>query len=40
MIVAEMLTFWFQNIMKYEIMRYSRLQISARPMGDAGMADT
>jgi hypothetical protein len=40
MTVAERLKFWFQNIMKYESMRYGRLQISAKSMGDAGMPET
>jgi hypothetical protein len=40
MTVAERLTFWLQNVMKYESMKYGRLQISARSMGDAGMPET
>jgi hypothetical protein len=40
MTAAERLTFWLQNIMKYESMRYGRLQISVKCMGDAGMPET
>jgi hypothetical protein len=40
MTVAERLTLWFQNIMKYESMKYGRLQISVSSMGDVGMPET
>jgi hypothetical protein len=37
---AERLMFWFQNVMKYDNMRYGRLQISVKSMGDAGISET
>jgi hypothetical protein len=40
MTVAERLRFRVQTVIKYESMKYGRLQISARYVGDAGMPET